>query len=189
MELGKACSTGYIQVKHKGGGNFGRHNDERAKSGPLATSSYLLVHSKTKACELLTARFASGNPTNTNAILISKLLGLKKGDDHCYLSRCPLAAKERDRRTAAPSAPIATAPSWAPRASGTSGGHGGRAQGSSMAATYAWPCPEGTRVRLTVSGGKLGPKPPKWPIPTQTGLWYTSAFVGWPSRRSRRRWW
>ena len=74
VELGKACSMGYIQVKHKGGGNFGRHNDERAKSGPLATSSYLLVHSKTKACELLTARFASGNPTNTNAILISKLL-------------------------------------------------------------------------------------------------------------------
>lgn len=34
---------GYIQVKHKGGGNFGRHNDERAKSGPLATSSYLLL--------------------------------------------------------------------------------------------------------------------------------------------------
>ena len=54
------------------------------------------VHSKTKANELFTARFASGNPTNTNAHLISKLLGLKKGDVHCYLSRCPLAAKERE---------------------------------------------------------------------------------------------
>ena len=41
--VGKACSMGYIQLKHKGGGNFGRHNDERAKSGPLATSSYLLL--------------------------------------------------------------------------------------------------------------------------------------------------
>ena len=54
------------------------------------------VHSKTKANELFTARFASGNPTNTNAHLISKLLGLKKGDVHGYLSRCPLAAKERE---------------------------------------------------------------------------------------------
>lgn len=41
--MGKACSVGYIQIKHKGGGNFGRHNDERAKSGPQATSSYLLL--------------------------------------------------------------------------------------------------------------------------------------------------
>jgi hypothetical protein len=54
------------------------------------------VHSKTKACELLTARFAPGNPTNSNALLIAKLLGLKKGDVHCYLSKCPLAAKERE---------------------------------------------------------------------------------------------
>ncbi len=51
--------------------------------------------------------------------------------------------------------------------------------GSSIATAYSvWPaCSDGTRVKLTVSGGKLGPYPPQWPIPTVSGLFYTSAFL------------
>jgi hypothetical protein len=51
--------------------------------------------------------------------------------------------------------------------------------GSSIATAYSvWPaCSDGTRVNLTVSGGKLGPYPPQWPIPTVSGLFYTSAFL------------
>ena len=51
--------------------------------------------------------------------------------------------------------------------------------GSSIATAFSvYPaCSDGTRVKLTISGGKLGPYPPQWPIPTVSGLFYTSAFL------------
>ena len=39
------------------------------------------------------------------------------------------------------------------------------------------PCPVGPHITLTASKGQLGRGPPKWPIPTITGLIYTSSFV------------
>jgi hypothetical protein len=40
------------------------------------------------------------------------------------------------------------------------------------------PCPAGgPYTRLTVSNGHLGRGPPKWPVPTITGLFFTSSFV------------
>ena len=51
--------------------------------------------------------------------------------------------------------------------------------GSSIATAFSvYPaCSDGTRVKLAISGGKLGPYPPQWPIPTVSGLFYTSAFL------------
>ena len=53
------------------------------------------------------------------------------------------------------------------------------------------PCRAGTRERLTVATGKLGPRPPKWPVPTETGLWFTSHYASCPKKDKRKGdcWW
>ena len=51
-----------------------------------------------------------------------------------------------------------------------------------MAAAYnVWPCPDGARLKL--AGTRLGAEPPQWPIPTVSGLWYTSPFQACTKRR------
>ena len=51
-----------------------------------------------------------------------------------------------------------------------------------LAAAYnVWPCPDGARLKL--AGTRLGAEPPQWPIPTVSGLWYTSPFQACTKRR------
>ena len=52
-------------------------------------------------------------------------------------------------------------------------------------------CRDGMLEMLTSARGQLGPRPPKWPVPTESGLWYTSHYVSCPKTASRTGdcWW
>ena len=53
------------------------------------------------------------------------------------------------------------------------------------------PCRDGMYELLTSARGQLGPRPPQWPVPTETGLWYTSHYVSCPKTAARTGdcWW
>jgi hypothetical protein len=53
------------------------------------------------------------------------------------------------------------------------------------------PCRDGMYEMLTTGKGQLGPRPPKWPVPTESGLWYTSHYAACPRTASRTGdcWW
>ena len=52
------------------------------------------------------------------------------------------------------------------------------------------PCRAGMYELLTVGKGQLGPRPPKWPVPTETGLFFTSHYASCPDgKRGGDCWW
>jgi hypothetical protein len=53
------------------------------------------------------------------------------------------------------------------------------------------PCRAGMSEWLSVAKGQLGPRPPKWPVPTESGLWFTSHYASCPKLAARTGdcWW
>ena len=54
---------------------------------------------------------------------------------------------------------------------------GASSAGSSAGVMYdQHPCNDGDDYTLTESKGQIGPRPPKWPMPAESGKWFTSLF-------------
>ena len=53
------------------------------------------------------------------------------------------------------------------------------------------PCRAEMREKLTAAKGQLGRRPPKWPVPTESGLWFTSHYASCPKKDARKGdcWW